>query len=517
MPLKFHDAAFAKINDKILKDVGSYVLNKIPEVLGYNKKYIANSLLQYFFSLERSRIQNIVSSHKRSPGKGFSFDRRVVKLNRFIYYPEDGKISIKFSYLLKSILKFLIEWFKIFFLFFLSLVSLKSKNSEKVVLVYGVHPSNFIETDEEFINFCKNGPITILGDATSLIIQGDKIKKSSSPKYAKYESNPLYALLFKKRSISCNVTFISMHFNAFFMFFKMLYHSRLMSLLCTDIACHALAYVSNQQLLIENVLLTNSNASYQPLWMSNLKGRNYKLHMGWYSQNGEFPYILKWDPVHCHDVEFQHIIVDEHWVWTEYYANSLKKIGIPGLVHCVGPILWYLQPKTNHLKKVDNLINVSIFDITPHSKEKLKTMGINEGVHNYGSYENLHAFIMDIIDVSEKYGECKKIEVRLTLKHKRNHMDSHDQCYIKLVNLLSESGRIKILKPEANIFSIISKSDLVIVLPYSSPAIVADYLKVPVIFYDPSQEIVPEFDRSGKIRFSSGKEELRYDYKDLLE
>ena len=288
-----------------------------------------------------------------------------------------------------------------------------------------------------------------------------------------------------------------------------------MSLLNEDIAFHALAHVSNQQHIIENIFLTNSNAIYQPLWMSNLSDRNYKTHMGWYSQNGEFSYIFKWDPILYHDIDFQRIVVDEHWVWTQYFADNLKKIGVPGLFHCVGPILWYLPLQTEPLK-ASNFINISIFDITPHNQSKLDMIGLKDSVYNYGSYENLRAFIMDIIDVSEKYEKYKDKEVRLVLKHKRNHMKSHDQNYIKLVNFLSESGKFKILDTVENIFSIVSRSDLVIVLPYSSPANVAKLMGVPAIFYDPSQDIIPKFDSSGCLNFASGKEELKHNYEILL-
>ena len=45
---------------------------------------------------------------------------------------------------------------------------------------------------------------------------------------------------------------------------------------------------------------------------------------------------------------------------------------------------------------------------------------------------------------------------------------------------------IQILKWDSDIGNEISKSDLVICVPYSSPALIAKYLGIPTIFYTPS-------------------------------
>jgi polysaccharide biosynthesis PFTS motif protein len=286
-----------------------------------------------------------------------------------------------------------------------------------------------------------------------------------------------------------------------------------MALLDEDIAYHALADVLNQQRLIENILITNSNASRQILWMSSLHNRYYKLHMAWYSQNGEFSYIYKWDPIQTSDIEYKYIVVDENWVWTKYFADNLSKIGTLGLFHSVGPILWYLPS----IKKTlyENSIKVNIFDITPYSSNKLDRGGW-KGAYNYGSYENLSNFIVDIIDIAKEYSEHKNKKVELLLKHKRSPGSLHDNNYIGLIDSFLESKELKIIHPYENMFNLISGSDLVIVLPYSSPAHVAHYLGVPAIFYDPSQDLIPFYDKSENVSFASGKKELMTTFFALL-
>ena len=54
----------------------------------------------------------------------------------------------------------------------------------------------------------------------------------------------------------------------------------------------------------------------------------------------------------------------------------------------------------------------------------------------------------------------------------------------------------------------ISGCDFIIVVPWSSPAYVAQSLGIPAIYYDPSGELLPTFDQLPGIEFASGPEAL---------
>ncbi len=517
--MKYHYAAFDQITSQVFSSVKPYLKSRVTNILGYDKNIVVNRLLQRFIQLEMDNIQKKASLYARGEYERTIFDENVIELCYFKYYPKSGKLSLKHSYLAKSFLKFFVRWIQVFLLYLLSLLKIRDTNNRKATLVYGVHQSNFfkVDGDKDFINFCQNGFIEVLSKASLIIVQSCNKVESSNPKFALYAKNPLHALLFNKNnSFNDLIFFCNMHFKAMYFYMKSLYCFPLMALLDEDIAYHALASILNKNLLIDNILITNSNLVYQPLWMNSLARREYKLHMAWYSQNQEFSYIFKWDPIQTASVAYGYVIVDENWVWTKYFADNLLKAGVQGLFHCIGPILWYLPVRFKSEDAVDNSINISIFDITPHGQDRLEKQGWKDAC-NYGSYRNLSNFIIDIVNVINKYSECRNRKVKLLLKHKRDHLSSHDKDYIALVDSLSKKGDIDVISPDANMFSLISSSKISIVLPYSSPAQVANYLKVPAIFYDPSQELIPFFERSEKVFFASGKDELESKVFELLE
>jgi polysaccharide biosynthesis PFTS motif protein len=54
----------------------------------------------------------------------------------------------------------------------------------------------------------------------------------------------------------------------------------------------------------------------------------------------------------------------------------------------------------------------------------------------------------------------------------------------------------------------ISNSDVVINYPYTSTAYIADYVGIPAIFFDPTEELIPIYEESEGIEFASGKDDL---------
>ena len=516
--VQLHVGSFHRIISRLVDDIDVNIERKVPKLKFYNSQYVKNRLLQRFIELERVNIQLNASKFSGDIQGECFFNQSTVNLKYFKYSLESGILSIKLIFFLKSLLKFFMIWNKILFLYFVSLLKINC-NNKKFTLVYGVHHDNFAgeRKDKEFIRFCKKGPVSVLNNASHIIVQSHLKTISVEQKYAQYAENPLYFLLLNgKVSFNEFLTFFKNHLSMMFSYVKSCILFPPIAMLDDDFVNHALVDHLNRKSIIENIVITNSNGSCQPLWMNNLQDRYYRLHMAWYSQNTGFFQTFKWDPIRTPDMDIQKINVDEHWVWTKSFAETLKNIGINGLYNYVGPIMWYL-PKSycNPLEK-RNYLSIGVFDVTPHGSNRLDREGY-KNAYNYGSYKNLSDFILDIVDVSEQCEFNNSQVIKIFLKHKRKHKDSHDQDYIALVNDLSKNNEnIEILDSSVNLFTLIEKCNLVVVLPYSSPAHFASYLGVPAIFYDPSKYIVPDFDKIEECYFASGKDELKHTFLNIL-
>jgi polysaccharide biosynthesis PFTS motif protein len=119
-------------------------------------------------------------------------------------------------------------------------------------------------------------------------------------------------------------------------------------------------------------------------------------------------------------------------------------------------------------------------------------------------------FINDIVDVVNGIEKYSNRKINLLLKHRMNDVGHDDEQYNSLITNLSEvEKRIFVVNPYVNFYSLVEKCDLIIVFPYSSPAYVADYIGVPAVYFDPIKNLIPIYERTKKISFASGRDELK--------
>ena len=94
----------------------------------------------------------------------------------------------------------------------------------------------------------------------------------------------------------------------------------------------------------------------------------------------------------------------------------------------------------------------------------------------------------------------------LMLKPKREYGDADDLTYIRLVKSLK--ARIKILIPTQDLVALIVNSDIVICVPFTSPALLAKTMGKQVFYYSPSLQFNLPLEYEG-IQVLSGKNSLR--------
>lgn len=415
--------------------------------------------------------------------------------------------------LVRSLGRFFLDWCRVLWLHLTGVARRVPWPAQRAVLLLGL--GAFIDgcrDDARFAAYCRGGPIHPLRDATRIIIETRRRPVPIWPDVFGYATNPLLTLAQRSHSSPGETTrFLVEHFRALASFVIAVCRVPVVCLLARDFAYHAMVWSLNRRLLIEAFVMTHSTQLGQPLWMTDLPARNYTTHIIWYSTNSS-PLVYAGDNaergagvVRPAIPWIRHVRVDTSWVWTEAYADYLRRLGVPGNMRAIGPILWYL-PEAPSIQRNDAEIRLAVFDVTPVSHEMKQRLGL---VQHYYRTDTMIRFIEDIVAAARALEEQIGKRALIALKPKRAYEPIHDSRYIAFVERLSRSTiEFEVLPPETNMFSLVSGSDVTVVIPYSSPAYVASHLGRPAVYYDPTGQLVPSYEEDEWISFASGREDL---------
>ncbi len=189
--------------------------------------------------------------------------------------------------------------------------------------------------------------------------------------------------------------------------------------------------------------------------------------MVWYSTNSKPIYAFNDKNRKKINVDAFKDIVDEHWVWNSGEIAFLQSNGIENIV-AVGPVIF--QEKIIEEKDSSKFV-ITYFDVTPL-----------QGSVDFYSEKNTISVLNSILQLID-YLELKHAgRVTVQVKQKRKYSQSHSKKYISLVKISSKQMKIKRLPASANLYQTISKSDLVLAFPFTSPALVGKELKVDSLF-----------------------------------
>lgn len=189
--------------------------------------------------------------------------------------------------------------------------------------------------------------------------------------------------------------------------------------------------------------------------------------MAWYSTNSK-PIYASDDKIRKElNISASKDYISEHWVWNQEEVDFLEYQGLKNVI-AVGPVLFQ---ETKMEKKDSNKFVITYFDVTPLS-----------GGKGFYSEENtiliLNAIFRLVETLNSKYPGITEIQV----KPKRRYSKLHSKAYISQLVHSSKAQRIRKLPSSANLFEIVSKSDLVLAIPFTSPAILAKELSVKSFF-----------------------------------
>ena len=165
---------------------------------------------------------------------------------------------------------------------------------------------------------------------------------------------------------------------------------------------------------------------------------------------------------------------DIHWVWTNKYAEYLKKFNDSIIFRAVGSITFR---KSKILKSTPRNFSITIFDVAPQTK-------IQES--NFYNTRTAIQFIDDVINVRDENYFLHEYVIQL--KSKRNlNKNVHSAEYIDYLVDLNNRKKIKLLPWDDNPYSVISGSELIVSIPFTSIAYLGIELGVKTIFYLPYQ------------------------------
>jgi len=487
---------------KELQYCKQWLATRIQDTLGFSRDVVIDRLLQRVTELAiKPYVSTIVAccNHgaMKLPVKG-----RIMNCDRVMFKLGSGKIYLTPKQWLVNQIEFVGHW--MFCLFSILNVKNIRDNEQPVVLVYGIGDETIFSgnNDSQFVEYCRSGPIEPLNKGRNYFIEtSSKCISTADPEF-KYCTRPLINLLRNSRlGIVARLRLLVSHFWLLFTYLHETIKFPQLSLIGKDIAYCRISSVLDKRCQIDSIVLTCSQYLRQPIWLRSLA--NAEVHMIWYAQSWK-PTIYASDKIESDVPSLQWIRVDTHWVWTNAFSDYLKSLGISEKVEVVGPIVWYL-PKLK--KPTDTGIQIAIFDVSPFSNDVALEFG---QVTNYHHPDNLFAFINDILYARERIQKSLNIPIKLLLKTKRGYKSVYDKMYFDYLDKLSASGEITLMDPGENMYSLISSSHLVFAYPFTSPAYIADSLKVPSIIYDPTNEIVRHDygDSESLINFAGGREAL---------
>lgn len=492
---------------EIVKGVDPVVQGSAPSVTGYEGSVVARRVLQRIVEVGLHPFLQSAADRAQSGLDPFGPEAGTLRCGSLVFDLPGKRVAISPGLWLRSAGSFLVQWARVLWLVGRATVRRASVANGPATLVFGIGQDDLVQegSDQRFAEYCQRGPLPPLITGSRLIVESQAAIRSSHPERLSYAKYPLFELLAEcgvspREFFRCLVEHVAIALN----FLRASIAWPPFVLLARDFAFHALLAHLNRAAAIEATVITNSHYHVQPLWMRALPDRRFSTHMVWYSQNS-IPFVYKMDGVRSYLPNHRYIELDHIWVWTRGFARYLNEVGVRGTCHAVGPILWYL-PEEVPRAVAASALRITLFDVTPQTPAFTYRVGL---IFNYYRAQNVIAFVRDILAVRDGLQEEWGRRIEVVLKHKRIPTRVHEQAYLQWIRELNDSGRIRLVPPETNIYSLIAESAATVVMPYSSPVYVATALGVPAVFYDPTEDLVPTCEESEGVRFAAGVPQLR--------
>jgi len=467
-----------------LDGIARFVAQRAPAFCGYSRKDVAWRFLQRCTEISVFQFTRVGAEQFRATG-ALPNDESTVDCGG-LRFEADRRITLSVGLFIRALAEYLGHWAHALATIVLSFRFSRSRH--RVTLLHGVGHDDLtvVGSDQRFLDFCRDGPVEPLAEFDILAVQATRPITSSAPEWVRYGRVPLLlALRWIGLAPWTWLGAIGGHLGAMLSFVGAVVRYPGLILLGRDAAYHAVALALSRSGALQDVVLTNSSYFSQALWMWALPERKHRLHLVWYSQNN-CPIVYADDPLYAPIPNLRFIRADIHWVWTKSFQIFLESLVSVAKFNIVGPIVWRMREDVIWGLPTKSVI--AVFDVTPVDISTERRLGL---LRNYYCDENVTKFITDVVGVVEELRKLLGTEVDIVLKHKRSYASIHSTSYVAIINKLVSTGRIGLFNPAGNLYELIEKSNLSIVMPFSSPVYLALPVGKPAIWYDPTGLVLP--------------------------
>lgn len=290
--------------------------------------------------------------------------------------------------------------------------------------------------------------------------------------FCKIQNSIYPKLTFFQNIFFINYVFIGFIVNIFLLFSKNWY----CPFLFIESIKAKLFRLANKEEIPDKFIIKYTKTLVRPLWSFEIEKINKTSYLLLYSLNS-FGHKMKdfeaKDPSALYKLQYTDFIVwdDNHIKILNRIFKSKKNINYEKF----GPII--INPSYNKIKLTDNRV-ISVFDISPKRKSFEE---ITENTIIFPKY--IIEFISNIVELSYN------LNFKILYKPKRDIYNSkilHKSYKKKIIEILQNEKSIIQFTNNDCMMSIIKKSNAVISYPYTSTANIANFLKKPSIYYDPS-------------------------------
>jgi polysaccharide biosynthesis PFTS motif protein len=253
--------------------------------------------------------------------------------------------------------------------------------------------------------------------------------------------------------------------------------------------------LQKSETLARKYFFHNSSYSYRPLWTYEAEVKNSLVYFYFYSTNNQGMKTTKGYP------ELNYGWKSLNWpnylIWNNYQVDFLKRAGVDkASVEITGQIPFVGSSKL--INKIPNK-TIAVFDVSPIRLSKIQPISIE---NIYVTPELVERFICDCKLVATKFN------YNIAWKQKRPSNYNLHTKYKGMIKQYVKSKSFLVIDPNVSAAELILNCHAVISLPFTSTGLVAKYMNIPSIYYDPSGIIMPDDRAAQGVPILTGKEAM---------
>ncbi len=234
--------------------------------------------------------------------------------------------------------------------------------------------------------------------------------------------------------------------------------------------------LQNKENIASEYYFNNSNYIFRPMWTYEAE-KTSKIIMAFYSTNLREINLKNMEKILPH-YYIRESTWPNYYLWDKYDNDYFKKTLINKTNFEIKGYIPFTNGKNFITKKSTKFL--SVFDIQPTRDIFYKT--IVDRYDDYYKVDNIINFLNDILTLI-------KFDLEINIKRKRDIGSLAHPFYRNFMKKIDKIDKINIINSDVSAYEMINKSVGVISIPFTSTAHIANQLKIPSIYYDPSRLI----------------------------